>query len=269
MSGRVDIVAAGLLAPGLDGWESARATLAGDAPFALCDVAPRPSVRLAAAERRRLNPNACWALAVASEALDAAPGLSRASIASVFASADGDGEVLAQTLAALASPPVSMSPTLFHNSVFNAPAGYCSIAHQLTGPSTSLCAGEFTFGVALADALDQVGVDGVPVLFVAVDVAYPQALAGVHRSVPSFACALLLCASADRPPAQPSLGSLALVAESGPRTADAAAPAWTRHWSNATVAAALPLLVAIARGAPARIALQVPARSPLAVDFRR
>jgi len=266
MSGRVDIVSIGVLAPGLAGWPAARAALAGTLAFAAHDVEPPPSPRLAAAERRRLNPNAQWALAVAGEALDAAPQFARAALASVFASADGDGAVLAQTLAALAVLPVVLSPTLFHNSVFNAPAGYCSIAHGLTGPSTSICAGEFTFGAGLTDAVDQVLVDGTPVLFVAVDVAYPQSLARMHPSVPSFACAMLLCAAGAHPPSP--MGSLALVPATADAACAAAMPDWTRHWSATSVASALPLLAAIAHGAPARLDFAQPARARLAIDYR-
>ncbi|MEO8848867.1 MAG: beta-ketoacyl synthase chain length factor [Casimicrobiaceae bacterium] len=230
-------------------------------------MAPPASTLLAPAERRRLNPNAAWALAVASEALDAAPPFERDTLASVFASSDGDGDVLAQTLAALAAPPVAVSPTLFHNSVFNAPAGYTSIAHRLTGPSTSICAGEHTFAVALIDAVDQVLEDGCMVLLVAVDIAYPQSLASMHASVPSFACALLLC------PSDSVLtcvhGSLAIApAAAVDAPPPIALPSWSRHWSRATAAAVLPLLAVIAGGAPAVLPLAHPAEVPLAVDYR-
>ncbi len=265
MNARVGIAAIGVLAPGLAGWPAARRVLAGAMPFAAHDVLPPPSPRLAAAERRRLNPNAQWALAVASEALDAAPQITRAALASVFASADGDGAVLAQTLAALAVPPVCLSPTLFHNSVFNAPAGYCSIAHALTGPSTSICAGEFTLGAALTQAIDQVLEERTPVLFVAADVAYPQTLARLHASLPSFACAMLLCVADAN--ARPALGSVALVPARVGATHAAATPDWLCHWSTATVASALPLLVAIAREAPATVDFAQPAQAPLAIEY--
>ncbi|MEO6929317.1 MAG: beta-ketoacyl synthase chain length factor [Casimicrobiaceae bacterium] len=270
MIARVHIAAIGVRAPGLAGWSGARAALTGTAPFApfAPDAVSAPaSTLLAPAERRRLNPNAAWALAVATEALDAAPPFERNTLASVFASADGDGDVLAQTLAALAAPPVAVSPTLFHNSVFNAPACYTSSAHRLTGPSTSICAGEYTFAVALIDAVDQVLLDGCTVLFVAVDLAYPQSLASMHASVPSFACALLLC------PSDSALscvhGSLAIASAAAfDAPPPIALPPWTGHWSRATAAAALPLLAVIAGGAPAALPLVQPAAAPLAVDYR-
>ncbi len=270
MSARIEIASVGVLAPGLEGWPAAREVLSGSAAFVTTDVvAPAPQ-RLAAAERRRLSVNARWALAVADEALAAVPDVAHGELNCVFASADGDGDVLAQTLVALVASPVVMSPTLFHNSVFNAPAGYCSIAHGLQGASTTLCAGEFTFGAALVDACDQVEIDRVPVLFVAVDTAYPRSLAQVRASVPSFACALLLRAQLTS--SQPALGSIAIVPSAvcspSRRDAEAMAARWSQHWTGDTAAAALPLLTAIAHRVPASIDLAQPADATFVIDYR-
>jgi hypothetical protein len=188
----------------------------------------------------------------------------------VFGSADGDGDVLAQTLAALVVAPVVVSPTLFHNSVFNAPAGYCSIAHRLQGASTSVCAAEFTFGAALVEAFDQVTVDGVPVLFVAVDTAYPRELAAVRASVPSFACALLLWPTVGE--ARSTHGSIAVapLAAGTPLHRGRATPpdAWDQYWRGDTAAAALPLLAAIARRAQASVAIAQPEGCAFEADYR-
>jgi Beta-ketoacyl synthase, N-terminal domain len=247
MRSGLHVAAVGLLAEGLDDWASARDVLAGNAPFAARAVAPQSSPRLGAAERRRLSANASWALAVASEALGATSAIDAAALSSVFASADGDGDVLAQTLATLASVPVAMSPTLFHNSVFNAPAGYVSIAHKLAGPSISICAGAATFAVALAEAFDQVEADARPVLLVAVDTSYPQELAGLRAPAAPFACALVLTPFTPTP----SLGTLALADDEPARPV-----AWPfAHFRADTVAAALPLLAAIARGRPAGVTI--------------
>lgn len=270
MSARVEIAAAGVLAPGLAGWPSACAVLTGVAAFAPDEAVVPVATQLAPAERRRLNINARWALAVASEVLAAVPASARSALNCVFASADGDGDVLGQTLAALAAPPVVMSPTLFHNSVFNSPAGYCSIAHGLKGASTSLCACEFTFGAALVEACDQVTIDDVPVLLVVVDTAHPDALAQVRKRVPSFACALLL--RPVRVPTRPALGSIAIVSRAPraplPSGGAANVSAWAHYWSGDTAAAALPLLAAVAQRAPASIDVVQPAEGALAVDYR-
>jgi hypothetical protein len=249
---RIGIRALGVLAPGLAGWDEARRVLAGEAEFDAHDVRPTPSLRLGAAERRRLNANSAWALAVASEALDGVADGDRGDIASVFATADGDGETLAQSLAALSAPAPVLSPTLFHNSVFNAPAGYVSIAHRLTGPSTTLCAADSTFATAIVEAHDQLAAGARRVLLVLVDTAFPAALATLRAPSPSFACAMLLEHADEAAPAPH--GAWALVADAAADRAPAAMattfPAVSRveaFFGADTVAAAMPLLVAIAR----------------------
>ena len=272
-SARVGVAAVGVLAPGLAGWPAAHEVLSGAAPFTPDTVVPAPSDLLAPAARRRLNVNARWALAMVSEALAMRPEIPRDDIRCGFASADGDGDVLAQTLAAIAAPPVVMSPTLFHNSVLNAAAGYCSIAHRLTGASTTLCAGELTFGAALLEAFDQVLLESAPVLCVIVDTTFPRSLAALRGCVPSCACALLLTPETEGSHA--AFGSIALVAAvpqaapaaAGSTAANAALPAWLAGADGATSAAALPLLAAIARNVRAAVDFTYPG-GDLVVDYR-
>ena len=249
---RIGIRALGVLAAGLAGWNEACRVLTGQAPFVAHEVRPAPSPRLGAAERRRLNANSAWALAVASEALDGVADGERGDIASVFATADGDGDTLMQSLAALSAPAPVLSPTLFHNSVFNAPAGYVSIAHHLTGASTTLCAAASTFATALFESHDQLAAGAQRVLLVLVDTAFPAALASLRASSPSFACAMLLERADERAPAPHGTWSLAGDAAADQR-AEAIAPAAPAaspveaFFGADTVAAALPLLTAIAR----------------------
>jgi len=246
---RIGIRAIGVLAPGLEGWACARDVLAARRAFEPGEVRPPPSPLLPPAERRRLNANSAWALAVASEALDAAGDVDRGRLACVFATADGDGEVLAQSLDVLASRPLALSPTLFHNSVFNAPSGYVSIAHGLTGPSTTICAGHRTLAMALAECIDQVEAEARAVLCVLVDTAYPGRLAALRAPVPSFACALLVEPAA----AMATHGTLALAYDatgSTPATAGVP-PAVAAFFGDDTVSAALGLLAVVARGEPA------------------
>ena len=257
---RIGIRGIGLLAPGLAGWEESRPVLAGEAPFAVQDVQPAPSARLGAAERRRLNANSAWALAVASEALADVADAERGDLSSVFATADGDGETLAQSLAALSMPAPVMSPTLFHNSVFNAPAGYVSIAHRLTGPSTTLCAAESTFAAALVEAHDQLDAGARRMLLVLVDTAFPATLASLHPPRPSFACAMLLEHAQAGSHArhgtwsleqQDAAARIASPASAAPREASPV----DAYFGVATVAAALPLLAAVARRAAVTLPL--------------
>ena len=127
-----------VLGPGLPDWTTARAVLSGATPY-VCAPAPEPApVLLPANEQRRTSASVRWALAVGHAALQEHPG-GIDDIATVFASCGGDGAITHQICEALTSPAREVSPTRFHNSVHNAPAGYWSIATRSHAPSTSLC----------------------------------------------------------------------------------------------------------------------------------
>ena len=148
-------------------------------------------------ERRRASATVRWALAAGQRALGAR--LQEADrIATVFACCGGDGVITNQICEALASSPQDVSPTRFHNSVHNAPAGYWSIATRSRAPSTSLCAYDGTFGAGLLEAAAQVTVEGRSVLLVAYDLPHPAPLDALWPIGHPFAAALLLD-PADRP----------------------------------------------------------------------
>ena len=100
-----------------------------------------------------------WALTVGRHALG--ERLAEAGeIATVFASCGGDGPITHQICEVLAGPDRAVSPTAFHNSVHNAPAGYWSIATRSRAPSTSLCGHDGSFAAGLLEAATQVLAEG-------------------------------------------------------------------------------------------------------------
>lgn len=181
----------GLVGPGLNGWETSRAALTGTAAYR-CEPLPRldPDL-LSANERRRSSEVVRLALTVAQEAMRASR-LPLDTVATVFASSDGDGQILHHICEALASSERNVSPTRFHNSVHNAPAGYWSIATGCKLPSNSLCAYDVSFAAGLLDAATQVVVERRPVLLVAFDAPFPPPLDKVRGVEHAFAVALLL-----------------------------------------------------------------------------
>lgn len=185
----------GVLGPGLNGWEVSRAVLAGAVPYC-CEPLPRlnPDI-LPANERRRSSEVVRLAVTVAQEAMRAS-NLPLDAVATVFASGDGDGQTLHHICEALAAPGCEVSPTRFHNSVHNAPAGYWSIATGCKLPSNSLCAYNVSFAAGLLDAATQVVVECQPVLLVAFDMPFPPPLDRVRRMEHAFAAALLLAPEA-------------------------------------------------------------------------
>lgn len=185
----------GVLGPGLPDWNTAREVLLGnvrtvDAP----DPEPSPAM-LPPNERRRSSAPARWALTVGSEAL-AAAGINPEGTPTVFVSCSGDGLITHQICEALAARPPQMSPTRFHNSVHNAPAGYWSIFARARSPSTTLCGYDGAFAAGLLEAAAQVIVEQQTVLLVAYDFPYPEPIRALWPVTRPFAAALLLAPTA-------------------------------------------------------------------------
>jgi hypothetical protein len=186
------IEAIGLCAGGLPDWTAARAVLRGEAPFVPAPPPRLTPAALPATERRRANDAARWALQVAGEAVHGMAAEAVAALPTIFASADGDGDVLAQVLRDIAAAPVTVSPTTFHNSVYNAPAGYWSIAAQAPAASTTLCAADGSFAAGLLEAAAQIATTAQPVLLVTCDLPFPAHCPLRTEALAAFACALLL-----------------------------------------------------------------------------
>lgn len=248
---RLYVEGVGLCGPGLAGWAASRPMLDGTEPYAPAPTAVPPSALLPANERRRTVLTVKLALAVASEAF-AAAGRNPVETATVFTSSGGDGETLHEILSVLASTQRELSPTRFHNSVHNAPAGYWHIATHSYAPSISLCAHDASFAAGLLEAAAQATVDERAVALIAYDVRYPEPLNSVRPIGALFGMALVVTP-------RPTASSLArldveLRRHAGPISRmDSAALEALRQ--NTPTARSLPLLAALARNEPAALVL--------------
>ena len=202
---------------------------------------PQP-VALPSAERRRTGASERLTLAVGLEAT-ARAGIDPGSLPVVFSSSGGDGENCHEICEALASAERALSPTRFHNSVHNAPAGYWGIATGATAATNSLCACDASFGAGLLEALCQLAVERRPVLLIAYDTSYPEPMRSVRPIPAAFGIALLLA-----PPG--AAGALAAISlERSPAAADCMEDAALEELRTAIPAArGLPLLARLARG---------------------
>ena len=247
------ILGIGICAPGLEDWGRARSVLRGECPHEALPLAKLDIPMLPVTERRRVNATSRLAIHAAMQAVAQLSAEERARLPSVFASADGDGVVLANTLDALAQQPVTMSPTLFHNSVFNAPSGYWTIASHANAPSITVSAGAGTFAAGLMEAGIEILASGMPVLYVACDIAFPESLHAFAVKGSAFACALLLAPST---PAATDYGQITGWSQPHQNRLPHAKPAPSiAHFRGNPAAAALPLLEAVARGTAASIVL--------------
>lgn len=133
-------------------------------------------IELPPAERRRLNPLSSATLRAAERLVAGRPRDAVREASLVFGSADGDGAVLLKLLRALREHE-PLSPTQFHNSVHNAPAGYWSIGLSSTAPTTAIAAGVDTPEVALAEAGLQAIAAAAPAIMVVASGRFTDELA--------------------------------------------------------------------------------------------
>lgn len=243
----------GICATGLPDWVLTQAVLLGDAACGMEPLGKLDIPDLPVTERRRVNATSRLAIHAALQAVAHLTMEARARLPSIFASADGDGAILASTLEALAQQPATMSPTLFHNSVFNAPAGYWTIASGANGPSITVSAGAATFAAGMIEAGVEIVSSGDPVLYIAFDMPFPESLRSFGVAGEAFACALLL---GPLSPATSAWGRIEHWERPASRVSPSAVPAALapRFRGNAA-AAALPLLAAIATRAPTVVAV--------------
>ncbi len=181
----------GIWAPGLAGWSAAQQVLSGDKSYEAVPLPrPAPSV-LPPTERRRSSNTILLAIQTAQEASESA-AINPKDVATVFASCSGDMDIVHDLCTALALPERQVSPTRFHNSVFNAAAGYWSIASGSQKPSTSLSCHDFTFAAGLIESIAQIAAERQPVLLVTYDWPPPPPLQAKRPVSVAFSVGLLL-----------------------------------------------------------------------------
>ena len=192
---RLFVESVGVLGPGLTGWPSSREVLAGVAPYAPGEVVLAAPEALPQAERRRTGKPVRLALSVGLEAL-ATTSRRQDTLDTVFTSSAPDGQVIHEICTTLAGTDRQVSPTRFHNSVHNAPAGYWSIALRSQAASTSLCCFDGSFAAGLLEAGTQCLTQNEAVLLVSYDVPYTEPLFAARSTIGILGAALLLSAQA-------------------------------------------------------------------------
>lgn len=239
----------GLVGPGLTRWPACERVLQGAEPYRRQPTVIPPPAALPPAERRRTGASVRLALAVGFEAA-AQAAIDPAQLPSVFTHSGSDGENLHDICLTLASSARQLSPTRFHNSVHNAPAGYWGIASGSTFPANVLCAHDGSFAAGLIEALTQVLIERRAVLLVASDTGYQEPLRAHRPILDSFGVALVLAPA----PAQNALASLALTLTEA-RAEPMADPELEAVRASIPAARSLPLLERIARREPGAVVL--------------
>ena len=188
---QVGLAGIGAWIRGAPDWPSLNHVLRGNG--SLADDAPaNPAADvLPAAERRRAPDSVRLAVEVARQAC-AMANVDPANLPCVFASTHGELAITDYVCEILARAPHELSPTKFHNSVLNAPAGYWTIAASCTAASSAVSAHHRSFAAGLLEASVYTCAEGTPVLFASCDVASTGPLAEMTRTTLAFGVALVL-----------------------------------------------------------------------------
>ncbi len=181
----------GVVGRGFSNWLQCKAILARGQTYEDAAIAKLSARLLPATEKRRAAPIVHLAITAAEEAMAEAK-LAFNEAASVFASSGGDGETIHAICSALATAEREVSPTRFHNSVHNAPAGYWCIGANSHQASTSLSCFDATFAAGLLEAVIQVETESTAVLLAAYDHCYPPPLSNSRPLHSDFSVALVL-----------------------------------------------------------------------------
>lgn len=192
------VLSIAILGPGLPNWNATQSILRGEQRYQRAGFDIPAITWLPSAERRRAGKMIRLALTVGDAAVQAA-AIDARELATVFTSSSGDGDNCDAIFTTLAQTEMNerfISPTRFHNSVHNAPAGYWSIANQCTRPSTSLCAYDASFAAGLLEACCQAMSTGEHILLISTDVRYPYPLSDIRPMGSDFAVAMVLNAAA-------------------------------------------------------------------------
>jgi hypothetical protein len=249
-----------VIGPGFADWPTAAAVLAGRAPYVPSPTVLPAPMTLPAAERRRTGRNVKLALAVGLEAIDRAC-LDATAVPTVFCSSSGDGDICHQNCQTLATADRQISPTRFHNSVQNAPAGYWSIATGAMVASTTLSAYDASFAAGLLEAMVQVTVQQRPVLLIACDTGYPPPLSEKRRMGDAFGIALVLAPNVGAT----SVAHLSAALDSAPvHRLDE--PALEALRLDTPAGRGLPLLALLARRLGGRVAIEYLGETSLCLE---
>ena len=239
---QVALLGVGVWAPGMPGWSTAAAALCGHVDSGATFTRPSPSL-LPPAERRRAPDSVLLAIEVAQQACGMA-GHEPRGLPHVFASSYGDLPINDYLCATLAHAPTEVSPTKFHNSVHNAPAGYWAIATGCQESSSALSAADATFGAGLLEAALLAHSEARPVLFVVYDVAAAGPMADTVSCDVPFAAAFVLA-----PPGGSALATLRLAVADAHAALAPDADLLHALYATNPAARSLPLLTAVARRA--------------------
>lgn len=173
-----------------DNWETLQQLLDGTPLPETKNKGPKPSI-IPANERRRAPLPVRLAVESSWQATQAA-GLEPSALTCVFASGLGDTDLTDYMCKTLASEHKELSPTKFHNSVHNAPAGYWTISTGTMSAANSVAGYEESVSLALLEAIIQCTTEHKPMLVTLYDAPVADVLLPILSNRETFAFSLVI-----------------------------------------------------------------------------
>ena len=195
----VRILADGLMLPGMVGIPALEGWIRAGAPALPGSTVELPEGRVPPKLKRRITRLSAMAFCTGTEALERA-GLPGEQAPLVWATANGEINTIGRIMDDLLGERGKVSPSQFHNSVYNAPTGYWGIATGRRFPSTTVSRGWLSFEYGLLEAWTRLQTGTRDVLLVAGDEAIevPQWADPAHCTI-DLCGSLLLSTREDRP----------------------------------------------------------------------
>lgn len=184
----------GVAGSGFSNWEQAKSILNNEQSISLEQAEKYKITILKPNEARRTSTTIKIALQSAEESLSQA-SFEADQLFSIFVSSDGDPNILQSICQELSTEDKFVSPTQFHNSVHNAPAGYWSIGQQSMRGINSIACGDCSVSGALIEAASLLKTGGNAVLVVCFDVKSPAPLNTARSIKYSLASSMILTRS--------------------------------------------------------------------------
>lgn len=173
-----------------DNWQALQALLAGNDIPETKNKGPKPTI-IPANERRRAPLPVRLAVESSWQATQDA-GVEANTLTCVFVSGLGDTDLTDYMCKTLASDNKALSPTKFHNSVHNAPAGYWTISTGTMSAANSVAGYEQSVSLTLLEAMIQCDAENKPMLLTFYDAPVAEVLSPILQNQETFAFSLVI-----------------------------------------------------------------------------
>ncbi len=181
----------GVWGPGFSSWHELKNCLRGSGEFD-SDQATGPKPEIIPANERRRAPLPVRLAVETSWQASQQSGIAPSALSCVFSSGFGDIDITNYMCTTLNTEAKLLSPTKFHNSVHNAPAGYWTISTNCMQPASSVAGFKETTPVTLLEAMAQLVTDQEPSLLTFCDGPAKGQLISVLINDQPFAASLVL-----------------------------------------------------------------------------